>query len=87
MADFSDLVRRIWSRWPATTERSAVFRLYSGIMYWQVLGRLARGQALNPHYYLHFLQTVAHTWRTGDVAVPLEEITEVVKGHAHEQAA
>jgi len=35
------LVRRIWSRWPATTARSARFALYSGIMYWQVLGHRA----------------------------------------------
>jgi glycosyltransferase involved in cell wall biosynthesis len=43
MAEFSALVRRIWSRWPATTARSARFRLYSGIMYWQVLGSLSTG--------------------------------------------
>jgi hypothetical protein len=44
MADFSALVRRIWSRWPTTTARSARFWLYTGIMYWQVLCTLAAGR-------------------------------------------
>lgn len=87
MAEFSGLVRRIWSRWPTTTARTASLRLHSGILYWQVLGRLAAGQAVNPHYYLYFLQVLARAWRTGDVAGLVEEIPEVVKGAVDEPAA
>jgi glycosyltransferase involved in cell wall biosynthesis len=87
MADFSVLVRRIWSRWPATTARSARFRLYSGIMYWQVLGALATGQRPNPHYYLHSVQAIEHAWRDPDAEAGLiEQLTQTVKGaDAHDQ--
>ncbi|MDA8369526.1 MAG: glycosyltransferase family 2 protein [Nocardiopsaceae bacterium] len=63
MARFNTLVRGVWSRWPASTSRSARFRLYSGIMYWQVLGRLAAGDPVNPHYYLCALRALARAWR------------------------
>ncbi|MGH3156445.1 MAG: glycosyltransferase family 2 protein, partial [Streptosporangiaceae bacterium] len=52
MAEFSELVRRLWSRWPASTARSGRFRLYSGVMYWQVMRHLATGRRPDPHYYL-----------------------------------
>jgi glycosyltransferase involved in cell wall biosynthesis len=81
MASFSALVRRIWSDWPATTARSARFRLYSGIMYWQVLGTLATGQPPNPHYYLHSIQAIEHAWRDPDAEAGLvEALTQTVKG-------
>lgn len=83
MAEFSGLVRRIWARWPAATARSERFRLYSGIMYWQVLGHLAASRAVNPHYYLHCVQALAHAWHTPDDEPELiDRITEAVKGHA-----
>lgn len=87
MAEFSVLVRRIWSRWPATTARSARFRLYSGIMYWQVLGALATGAPPNPHYYLHSIQAIEHAWRDPDAEAGLiEELTQTVRGeHADDQ--
>lgn len=87
MADFSALVRRIWSRWPATTARSARFRLYSGIMYWQVLGALAAGQPVNPHYYLHSIQTIERAWRTPDAEADLiERLAHTVTGdHVDDQ--
>jgi glycosyltransferase involved in cell wall biosynthesis len=82
MADFSVLVRRVWSRWPATTARSARFRLYSGIMYWQVLGHLATGQVPNPHYYLRSIQAIAHAWHEPDAEPGLiEALTQIVKGY------
>ncbi len=81
MAEFSVLVRRIWSRWPATTARSARFRLYSGIMYWQVLGALATGRSPNPHYYLHSRQAIEHAWRDQDTEADLiDRLTQTVKG-------
>ena len=83
MAEFSGLVRRLWSRWPATTAHARRFRLYSGLMYWHVLGRLATGQVLNPHYYLHCLQELAHAWnRPDDEAALVERISQAVEGHA-----
>lgn len=83
MAEFSALVRRIWSRWPATTARSARFRLYSGIMYWQVLGALATGQPPNPHYYLHSIQAIEHAWRDPDAEAGLiDQLTQTVKGES-----
>jgi glycosyltransferase involved in cell wall biosynthesis len=87
MASFSALVRRIWSRWPATTARSARFRLYSGIMYWQVLGALATGQPPNPHYYLHSIQAIEAAWRDpGAEAGLIEELARTVRGeHADDQ--
>lgn len=87
MADFSVLVRRIWSRWPATTARSGRFRLYSGIMYWQVLGALATGQPPNAHYYLHSIQAIEHAWRDPDAEAGLiEELAQTVRGeHADDQ--
>jgi hypothetical protein len=81
MAEFGVLVRRIWSRWPATTARSARFRLYSGIMYWQVLGALATGQPPNPHYYLHSIQAIEHAWRDPDTEASLiDRLTQTVRG-------
>lgn len=81
MAEFSALVRRIWSRWPATTARSARFRLYSGIMYWQVLGALATGAPPNPHYYLHSIQVIEHAWRDPDAEAGLiERLAQTVRG-------
>lgn len=81
MAEFSGLVRRIWSRWPATTTRSARFRLYSGMMYWQVLAALATGQPPNPHYYLHSIQAIEHAWRDAEAeAGLLEALAHTVKG-------
>ncbi|MDR7303373.1 hypothetical protein [Haloactinomyces albus] len=77
MADFSGLVRRVWARWPATTARSARFRLYSGIMYWQVLGCLATGHSPNPHYYLHSVQAIEHAWRNPDAETGLIEALTV----------
>lgn len=87
MANFSTLVRRIWARWPATTARSARFRLYSGIMYWQVLGALATGQVPNPHYYLHSIQAIEHAWRAPDAEADLiDRLAQTVKGdHADDQ--
>jgi len=87
MAEFSVLVRRIWSRWPATTARSARFRLYSGIMYWQVLGALATGAPPNSHYYLHSIQAIERAWRDPDAEAGLiEELTQTVRGeHADDQ--
>jgi glycosyltransferase involved in cell wall biosynthesis len=83
MADFSVLVRRIWSRWPATTARSARFRLYSGIMYWQVLGALATGQPPNTHYYLHSIQAIAHAWSHPDAEAGLiDQLTQTVRGES-----
>jgi hypothetical protein len=81
------LVRRIWSRWPATTARSGRFRLYSGIMYWQVLGALATGQPPNAHYYLHSIQAIEHAWRDPDAEAGLiEELAQTVRGeHADDQ--
>jgi len=80
-AEFSTLVRRIWSRWPTTTPRSARFRLYSGIMYWQVLGQLATGQPPNPHYYLHSIQAIEHAWRDPHTEVDLiDRLTQTVRG-------
>lgn len=82
MAEFSAVVRRIWSRWPATTARSRRFRVYSGTMYWQVLGFLTTGQAVNPHYYLRCVQALAHAWNTPeDESDLLDRISEAVKGH------
>lgn len=63
MAEFSALVRRLWSRWPASTHRSSRFRLYIGVMYWQVMGQLAAGRRPDPHYYLRSVQALAHAWR------------------------
>lgn len=81
MASFSALVRRIWARWPATTARSARFRLYSGIMYWQVLGSLATGQSPNPHYYLHSIQAIERAWHEPDAETDLiEALAQTVKG-------
>ncbi len=81
MAEFSGLVRRIWSRWPATTARSARFRLYSGIMHWQVLGALATGQPLNLHYYLHSIQAIEHAWRDPSAEPGLiDRLTQTVRG-------
>lgn len=81
MAEFSVLVRRIWSRWSATTARSARFRLYSGIMYWQVLGALATGQPPNRHYYLHSVQAIEHAWRDPDAEAGLiDRLTQTVRG-------
>lgn len=87
MARFSDLVRGIWSRWPASTPRSAQFRLYSGIMYWQVLGHLATSQDVNPHYYLHSVQAMAHAW--GEPAAEadlIDRLTQTVRAeHADDR--
>ena len=81
MAGFSALVRRIWSRWPATTARSARFRLYSGIMYWQVLGSLATGVPPHPHYYLHSIQAIEHAWRDPAAEAGLiEQLARTVRG-------
>lgn len=81
MGRFSSLVRGIWSRWPATTPRSARFRLYSGIMYWQVLGQLATGTRLNPHYYLHSVQALARAWHEPAAETDLvDRLTQTVKG-------
>jgi glycosyltransferase involved in cell wall biosynthesis len=81
MAEFSVLVRRIWSRWPTTTARSARFRLYSGIMYWQVLGALATGAPPNPHYYLHSIRAIERAWREPDAEASLiDELAHVVRG-------
>ena len=81
MAEFSVLVRRIWSRWPATTARSARFRLYSGIMYWQVLGHLATGTQPNPHYYLRSLEAIEHAWRDPSAEPDLiDRLTQTVRG-------
>jgi glycosyltransferase involved in cell wall biosynthesis len=86
MAGFSVLVRQIWSRWPATTARSARFRLYSGIMYWQVLGHLATGPLMggwppNPHYYLHSIQAIEYAWRAPEAEPGLiDRLAETVKG-------
>ncbi len=81
MAEFSVLVRRIWSRWPATTARSVRFRLYSGIMYWQVLGTLATGAPPNPHYYLHSIQAIEHAWRNPDAEADLiDRLTQTARG-------
>jgi glycosyltransferase involved in cell wall biosynthesis len=87
MAGFSALVRRIWSRWPATTARSARFRLYSAIMYWQVLGALATGVPPNPHYYLHSIQAIEHAWHDPDTEAGLiDRLTQTVTGeHADDQ--
>ncbi|MGH3979787.1 MAG: glycosyltransferase family 2 protein [Pseudonocardiaceae bacterium] len=81
MAEFSVLLRRIWSRWSATTPRSARFRLYSGIMYWQVLGALATGVPPNPHYYLHSLEAIEHAWRDPSAEAGLiDRLTQTVRG-------
>lgn len=87
MAEFGALVRRIWSRWPTTTPRSARFRLYSGIMYWQILGHLATGRHPNPHYYLHSLEAIAHAWREPSAEPGLiDRLAQTVKGdHADGQ--
>jgi hypothetical protein len=89
MAEFGVLVRRIWSRWPATTARSARFRVYSGIMYWQVLGALATGQPPNPHYYLHSIQAIEHRVQRGrgqrllGVALGVHRMAGNVLDHQH----
>ncbi|ORT53590.1 glycosyltransferase family 2 protein [Frankia sp. KB5] len=81
MAEFSALVRQIWSRWPASTARSARFRLYSSIMYWQVLGILATGQPPNPHYYLHSIDAIERAWRDPDIEADLiDRLTQTVRG-------
>lgn len=81
MADFSGLVRQIWSRWPATTDRAARFRLYSGMMYWQVIGLLATGETPNPHYYLHSIQVIERAWLEPDAEAGLiDQLTQTVKG-------
>lgn len=81
MVQFSVLVRQVWSRWPATTVRSARFRLYSGIMYWQVLGVLATGQPPNPHYFLHSIQALEYAWRNPDAESDLiDRLTHTVTG-------
>ncbi|MGH3831312.1 MAG: hypothetical protein ACRDRS_12850 [Pseudonocardiaceae bacterium] len=81
MASFSVLVRGVWSRWPASTRRSARFRLYSGIMYWKVLGQLATGTPPHPHYYLRSVQALEHAWREPAAETDLiERLTRTVTG-------
>lgn len=74
MARFSALVRRTWARWPASTPRSARFRSYLGIMYWQALSLLATGQSPDPHYYLRTVQALEHAWRNPDAKASLPEL-------------
>jgi hypothetical protein len=74
MARFSALPRRTWARWPATTPRSARFRLYIGIMYWQALALLATGQPLDPHYYLRTVRALEHAWHEPDAEASLPEL-------------
>ncbi|MGH3067701.1 MAG: glycosyltransferase family 2 protein [Streptosporangiaceae bacterium] len=74
MAEFSALVRRTWARWPATTPRSARFRSYLGIMYWQALSLLATGQAPDPHYYLRTVQALEHAWHHPGAEASLPEL-------------
>ena len=74
MARFSALVRRTWARWPATTPRSARFRSYLGIMYWQALSLLATGQPPDPHYYLRTVRALEHAWRNPGAEASLPEL-------------
>ena len=79
MAEFGALVRRIWARWPETTPRSRRFRLYTGIMYWQVLGHLAAGRVPNPHYYQQSIAALAHAWREPGAETELiDRLTEIL---------
>ncbi|APU21296.1 glycosyltransferase family 2 protein [Actinoalloteichus sp. GBA129-24] len=89
MAEFSALVRRIWFQWPPTTARSARFRLYSGIMYWKVLGALATGAPPNPHYYLHSIQAIEHAWHEPQAEADLvDQLARTVRGeHAGDRHA
>lgn len=88
MATFSALVRRIWSRWPASTPRSARFRLYSGIMYWQILGQLANRTPPHPHYYLRTVQALEHAWREPAAETDLiERLTQTVTGDHNDDPA
>lgn len=81
MARFSALVRPTWARWPATTPRSARFRSYLGIMYWQALSLLATGQPPDPHYYLRTVQALDHAWHDPGAEASLpERIALAVRG-------
>ena len=86
MADFSALVRRVWARWPASTPRAQRFRLYSAVMYWQVLGQLAAAAPLNPHYYLQSIQALADAWAEPSAeATLIEQLTQTVTGEHDDQ--
>lgn len=62
MGEVSQLVRRLWTRWPASDPRAARWRLYSGIMHWQVLDALVTRRAVHPSYYLRTLRALAAAW-------------------------
>lgn len=81
MAELSRLVRRVWRRWPAGNVRTAAFRTYAGVMYWQLLEALATDTALNPHYYLHSIRAIAEAW-ADPAAEPalLERLADTVTG-------
>ncbi|RJO73329.1 hypothetical protein D5S18_18950 [Nocardia panacis] len=79
MARFGELVRRVWARWPPTTTRSGRFRLYTAIMYWQVLGHIAAGRVPDPHYYQKAVAALTHAW-TAPQAAPglIDRLTEII---------
>lgn len=79
MARFGVLVRRIWARWPTSTQRSHRFRLYTSIMYWQVLSQLTAGGPVNPHYYQQSIHALAHAWREPEAETDLiERLTDII---------
>lgn len=82
-AGLSAVARRTWERWPASTARTARFRLYTGIMYWQVLGLPAAGQAPDPYRYLRSVQAIERAWRSpDDEEEPAGQLALAVAGDA-----